>query len=190
VAQALGAIRIRSDVERKRLHGLAPGAHSHSAVSSGLYGPGATLATYARLAETARLVIRAGYTAILDAAFLSRSQRAALRDVAAEEGVPIALLDVRTPEALLAARITARAAHSRDASEADLAVLAHQRATAEPVDAEEDIAVIAIDGRKPLGHVTLSAISTALFGSRRRRTDKRAATTGPERRDSESSVSY
>jgi predicted kinase len=171
LAQELGGIRIRSDVERKRLHGLAPLARTHSAVSSGLYGQDATESTYARLAEAARFVVTSGYTAIVDATFLLRAQRAALRDVAAATCVPIVLIDVCTPPSFLRARIAARAAHAGDPSEATLGVLEHQVATAEPVVAQEEIPVLRVDGRKALDFVALAAISHRLFGAQHRSND-------------------
>lgn len=168
LAQELGGVRIRSDVERKRLHGLAPLARTHSAFSSGIYGQDATQATYARLAEAARIVVTSGYTAIVDATFLLRAQRALLRDVATTTGVPIILINVSTPRPFLRARIAARAAHCEDPSEATLAVLDQQVATAEPIVAQEEIPVLTVDGRKALDIVALAAISQCLFGDWRR----------------------
>jgi aminoglycoside phosphotransferase family enzyme/predicted kinase len=171
LAQELGALRIRSDVERKRLHGVAPLARTHSAVSSGLYGQDATQATYARIAEATRAVVTAGYTAIVDATFLLRAQRALLHDVAASTRTPIALVDVCTPEPLLRARIAIRAAEGRDVSEANLAVLARQLATAEPVAEHEDIPVVTLDGAQALDAVGVAAVSHGLFGTPRRHSD-------------------
>jgi uncharacterized protein len=168
LAEELGAVRIRSDVERKRLHGLTPFARSHSTVSSGLYGQDATHATYTRLAEATRTVVTAGYTAIVDATFLLRAHRAELRDVAESTGVPIALLDVRAPQALLHSRLAARAANAHDPSEANLAVLEHQIATAEPVVNDEELPVLTLDGGRTLDTVAVAAISHRLFGARRR----------------------
>jgi hypothetical protein len=166
LAQELGALRVRSDVERKRLHGLAPLARSHSVVSSGLYGQDVTQATYARLAEATRSVVTSGYTAIVDATFLLRGQRATLRDVAASTGVPIALANVCTPLPHLRARITARGAGGHDPSEADIAVLEHQLTTAEPITAEEKLPVVTLDGRRALDAVGAAAVSHRLFGAR------------------------
>src|SRR5665647_1660727 len=73
VAQAtlerLQAIRIRSDVERKRLSGLAPLQSSRSGIGEGIYSAGATQRTYARLRELARGLLGAGFPVIVDAAF-------------------------------------------------------------------------------------------------------------------------
>jgi hypothetical protein len=138
----LGAIRIRSDVERKRLQGLPPLARTDSAPGLGLYDAGVTEGTYQRLAEAARAVLGAGYNAIVDAAFLERSQRATLIDAARSLGVAVAAVDVRAPEALLRSRITARAA---DPSEATVEVLERQIATAEPISPAEGLPIVAAD---------------------------------------------
>lgn len=141
-------IRLRSDVERKRLHGLAPLARSGSGVDRGLYSADASGRTYARLAELAQHVLRAGYPVVVDAAFLERAQRDRLRKVASDLGAPFVILDVVAPEDLLRERVGRRERAGTDASEAGLAVLARQLATREPLLPEEGEAVV-IDGRKP-----------------------------------------
>jgi aminoglycoside phosphotransferase family enzyme/predicted kinase len=142
----LGAIRLRSDVERKRLHGLAPHARSGSAIDSGIYTPDAGRRTYARLAELAQTILRAGHPAIVDAAFLKRHQRDQLRIVADQMRVPFIVLDVQTPESVLRLRLQRRVPHEREASEADLAVLDHQLASHEPLTADEQRRVLVVDG--------------------------------------------
>jgi aminoglycoside phosphotransferase family enzyme/predicted kinase len=139
---ALGAIRIRSDVERKRLQGLPPLARTGSEVARGAYEVRATEDTYTRLAEAARDVAAAGYAAIVDATFLKRSQRAKLTQVALGLGVPITVVDVHAPTDVLRSRIALR---SGDPSEATVQVLEHQIATAEPICASEQLPVIAVD---------------------------------------------
>lgn len=143
--ERIDAVRIRSDVERKRLHGLAPEAVSGSGLGSGLYTPEASTRTYERLVALALAVISAGMTVILDAAFLKRAQRDLARRLAAECGAPFAILDFSAPESVLRARLAARAAAGGDASEADAAVLAHQLATAEPLTDEERAQAVVCD---------------------------------------------
>jgi uncharacterized protein len=167
LAEELGGVEIRSDVERKRLHALPRLGRSHSAIATGLYGQDATRATYARLAEAVRIVVTSGYTAIVDAAFLLRWQRALLREVAASTGVPIAVVDVATPSWLLRSRITARAARANDPSEASHAVLEHQLATAEPIAPDEELPVVCLDGRRALDAMGVAAVSRGLSSARR-----------------------
>lgn len=165
LVQTCGAIRVRSDVERKRLHGIPAVGRSASAVGSGLYGQDSTHATYTRLADAARTIIQAGYTAVVDAAFLRRSQRAQLREVAAALHVPVAVIDVQAPKAVLRARIATRAAHATDPSEATVEVLEHQIETAEPVTEGEGLPVIVVDGRDGLTPAAVMEVSRLLAAS-------------------------
>ncbi len=71
----LPALRARSDVERKRLHGLAAAARTHSALSAGLYVAAATRRTYGALAGLADRLLRNGQTA-LDRRHVPRAQSA------------------------------------------------------------------------------------------------------------------
>jgi hypothetical protein len=152
VAQALleqlGAIRVRSDVERKRLHGRGALARTHAALDTGVYGPEATRRTYDRLAAAARAIVDAGSPAIVDAASLRRTDRDAFRDLAHALGVPFAIATCAAPEAVLRARVAARERAGTDASEATTAVLARQIATQEPLGADErrDAVVFRTDG--------------------------------------------
>ena len=117
------AIRIRSDVERKRLFGLAALDHSRSASGSDIYGADATQRTYAHLLQTARTLLTAGLPVIVDAAFLKQAQRAQFCQLAVDLKVPFAIAAMHAERHALDARITQRLAHATDASEADLDVL-------------------------------------------------------------------
>ncbi len=145
--EAAGAIRLRSDVERKRLFGL--GALQRSADQAlAIYTPEASRRTFARLKDCARVALRAGYPVIVDAAFLRRAERDIFRSLAAELGVPFAVLHCHASPALLRQRVAARDASGHDASEADVAVLEGQLARHEPLAADEHGAVleVATDG--------------------------------------------
>ncbi len=133
--QQLDAIRIRSDMERKRLHGIAP-QERHGA-TAGLYGEQATAATYRHLAGLAQEIIAAGYTAIVDAACLQHWQRDLLRGVARAAGVTCLNLAVTAPVAVLRARISQRQAAGNDPSDAELTVLEQQLQNREALEADE-----------------------------------------------------
>jgi len=160
----LGAIRLRSDVERKRLHGLAPHARSGSTIDSGIYTAEAGRRTYTRLAELARIILRAGHPVIVDAAFLKRHQRDQLRVVADQMHVPFAILDVQTSESVLRARLQRRVQHEREASEADLAVLDRQLASGEPLTVEEQRHVLVVDGAASADITGLASTLRARIG--------------------------
>jgi predicted kinase len=161
--ESLGTIRLRSDIERKRLHGLAPHARSGSAIDSGIYTVEAGRRTYARLAELAQTILQAGHPVIVDAAFLKRHLRDQLRAVAEQMRVPFAILDVQTSESVLRARLQQRSRQSREASEADQAVLDRQLSTREPLTADEQGAALIVDGGASLNIAVLQQKLRALI---------------------------
>ena len=146
----LGAIRLRSDVERKRLHRLPAYARSGSDIDSGIYTPEASQRTYARLAELAQAVLRSGYPVIVDATFLRRSQRNLLHSVAEQLRTPFVIIDLQAPESTLRERVQHRTRQEQEVSEAGLAVLNHQLVTREPLSADEQRAVLPfVSGASP-----------------------------------------
>ena len=58
LVEASGAIRIRADIERKRLVGMDPLDHRGDVAGVALYGPAMTAATYARLRRLAVIVLK------------------------------------------------------------------------------------------------------------------------------------
>jgi aminoglycoside phosphotransferase family enzyme/predicted kinase len=151
------AIRIRSDLERKRLHGLAPRARTASALGGGLYTAAASRRTYAALAESANRLLRNGQNAIVDATFLRRRERLEFLQVAAFNAARFAILDCTASPAELRRRVRARAQAGRDASEADLEVLEHQLAAEEPLDPAERRHAVTVDTERGFRHADLVA---------------------------------
>ena len=153
----LPALRVRSDLERKRLHGLKASARSGSRVGAGLYSDAATRRTYAALAAAADALLRNGQTALVDAAFLRRSERLAFRQVAAVNAARFLILDCTARPEELRRRVRARARAGRDASEADIAVLEHQLRTQEPLDGAERRATVTVDTEREIPYAQLAA---------------------------------
>ena len=131
--QREGAIRLRSDVERKRLFGLRP-FESSTDRGLDLYAASATDRTYGQLFAFARDALQAGYPVVLDAAFLRRDERKQALLLARELGVPFSILHCEASPAVLQERLLARRG---DASEAEVAVLEALQAGAEPLTGEE-----------------------------------------------------
>ncbi len=145
ILEQLGAIRVRSDVERKRLHGLTAEAHSKSSVEGDLYTKRASEATYQQLATTAKAITAGGYPVIIDATFLKRDQRQQFKMVADELSIPFVILHFHAEEALLRQWIIERNEKGNDPSEADIAVLEHQIETQAPLTEDELINTVTID---------------------------------------------
>ena len=132
--EQLGAIRIRSDVERKRIFGVELEKEAAVAVGEGIYTPEATDITYNRLAKLAELVIDAGYSVIVDATFQKDEQRKRFRNLARVKEVPFVILEFTASIDTLRQRIKAR---KYDVSDADLLILEHQYANWRPLSKEE-----------------------------------------------------
>jgi uncharacterized protein len=135
--ELIGAVRIRSDVERKRLHALSPTDRNHAGIEAALYAPESTRRTYLRMATLARSAIAAGYVVIVDAGFLKRWQRNRFRELAAELGVAFVIVAAVADAATLRERVVRRLQEANDASDADVAVLEHQLLTRDPLTPDE-----------------------------------------------------
>ncbi len=135
--ERLGALRVRSDVERKRLFSVARGTRLVDGALTAMYAHDATRRTYARLFELARTITAAGYPAIIDAAFLRRAERDEFRALAGTLGARFVLIECTAPADVLRARIARRMEQGSDASDATVAVLERQLATHEPVAPDE-----------------------------------------------------
>ncbi len=135
--EVIGAVRIRTDMERKRQFGVATGTLGHSGIDSGIYAPEATRETYLRVLELARSATTAGWKTIVDATFLRRWERRLFRDLASDQGVPFVIVTFVADETTLRERIVRRLRDQHDASDADLAVLEHQLETQEPLAPDE-----------------------------------------------------
>ena len=135
--ERLQAIRIRSDVERKRLFGLSPLDDSRSGAGEGIYSDDATRRTYARLHELARGLLDAGFPVIVDAAFLKQEEREQFHALALSMSVPFAIASMQASTATLNARIVQRRNAASDASEADLDVLRLLQTAQQPLLAHE-----------------------------------------------------
>ena len=142
---SLGAVRLRSDVERKRLFELDANEASGSGLGDGIYQPDASERTYEHLAETADGILRAGHPVIVDAAFLQQWQRARLEDVAHRCGVALRIVDCVAEADTLRERVEARRRSGGDPSEATTDVLEHQLATHDPITDDEADALVTCD---------------------------------------------
>jgi aminoglycoside phosphotransferase family enzyme/predicted kinase len=130
-------LRLRSDVERKRLYGLSALQRSGSSLDGGIYVADAHERTYGRLHDLAQMLLLAGWSVVVDAAFLRRAERARFADLAQRCGAAFAILAPQVTVEQLRERVSARQAAGRDASEATLDVLEKQLGWIEPLDEHE-----------------------------------------------------
>ena len=165
--EKLGAIRVRSDIERKRLQHITSNAKSSSGVHTGVYADSVTRDTYGELRRLANLILEAGYLTIVDAAFLKRWQRNCLRQLAEDRNIPFIIVSCLAKDEELRRRIMQRERAGRDSSEANLAVLMFQLETQEPLDTDEHDLAIVFNTEGELASVLSQKVSDALQSRRK-----------------------
>ncbi|MFH2045681.1 MAG: AAA family ATPase [Pseudomonadota bacterium] len=145
--EQMDAIRIRSDVERKRIFGISRKESSKTTYCENIYSPEAIKKTYDKLAGLAEKILDAGYPVIIDAAFLKFEERGKFRKLAEAKKVPFIILEFLTTHDTLRWRITKR---EKNVSDADLSVLEHQIAKWQPLGEREKDRAITIDTETPV----------------------------------------
>jgi predicted kinase len=149
IVKAIGAIRVRSDVERKRLFVETLKPKTEDLHDPGLYHSDMTERTYDRLQDLARILLCAGYSVVVDATFLRQRQREAFRLLAKEQACAWFIVDVFAPEAVLAERIELRSQEGCDASDATVAIMERQQEIEESFTPAEHPHVISMDSTDP-----------------------------------------
>ncbi len=135
---AIRGIRIRSDVERKRLAGLRPMERPHDTrPSAAIYDDASSRRVYGRLRDLAGGILDSGWSVVVDAACGQRWQRSMLAEVAASRGVPIVWVRFELPAETVLARVAARQSRGDDPSDATVEVVRRQLETFEPIGADE-----------------------------------------------------
>jgi predicted kinase len=109
-----GAVHIRSDVERKRLFGVAPTER----LPESAYAPAVSDEVYAICRKRALMALGGGQAVIVDAVHAKQDEREALAVLASEMGVPFAGLWLEAPPEVMRQRIARRTSDASDATPA------------------------------------------------------------------------
>jgi predicted kinase len=141
LAPHLPAVVVRSDLERKRLHGLDPRSSAAAAVGSGLYDAAATAQTYARLEAVARTALAAGWNIVVDAAFLESERREAFLQLGLDAGARPVLLQCEAPADVLRERVANRRDDPSDAGTEVLEAQLARRAETGPLESRYRVPV-------------------------------------------------
>lgn len=156
LAERIGAVWIRSDLERKRLFGKIPGG-VRPPLEGEIYGRSATEATYRKLEELATLLVRSGFSVIIDATFLERERRQHFYRSFHRQEVPFQILALSAEEQELRRRIRLRSAQSESISDADEGVLEQQIQKVEPIVREEEHYTLHLQSGRPPDYDWLAA---------------------------------
>jgi len=127
VGAAPGALHIRTDVERKSMHGVVL---THR-LPLETYTPDSRDEVYRRVFKKAEVALLSGHSVIVDAVFPEAVQRSRLREIARRTGAAFLGVWLDAGPDILRERVLAR---EGDASDADVSVVEHQLKTIAPPD--------------------------------------------------------
>lgn len=145
LVEEMGVIRLRTDVERRRANGMAIDAPSDAELDAGIHGDEASDEVYKRLARQSEQLLRAGFPVVVSGSFLKAKQRERFQRLADAQGVLLVILKCTPPSDWIEASIRDRSVKSDDPTQANLALLEHQRAILEPLSSSEETQTRAID---------------------------------------------
>lgn len=131
------AIVISSDIERKRLFGIAPTQRVSDTDKSRLYSQEMNSQTYQRLATLAKRLLQLQRSVIVDATFLKAEHRQPFYALAKAHHLPAYLIYLQTAASTAKAAITKRMARNDNPSDADVEVMQRQLALLEAPGANE-----------------------------------------------------
>ena len=138
-------IRIRSDVERKRLFGMEENTRDMAGINKGIYTREASDKTYQHLLELSGKIINAGYSVIVDAAFLRIEQRKLFMDFCNESDIPFQILHCEANLNVQRQRLHLRQIQDLDASDASETILNRQLNHYDPLTTAEKSFTLTID---------------------------------------------
>lgn len=157
MVERLGAVRLCSDAERRRLYGIAPQAVGREPPVD-IFSAEATTRTYQRLASLAGILLNAGIPTCVDATCLTREQRGCLRQQGEARGLPVLIVSFEADDETLKARIAKRALRQGANPATSLAVLQRQQATFEDFSDEERQHLLRLDTTAENAGDTLAAL--------------------------------
>jgi aminoglycoside phosphotransferase family enzyme/predicted kinase len=125
------AILLRSDRVRKELAGIPAGEHVYVDYGTGLYTEEMTTRVYQTMARRAVTAAKKGQRAVVDATFLTASQRLYFYDTCSREGLNPFFVYCFAEEKTLRDRINQRIADGNDLSDGHIAIMEKQLETIE-----------------------------------------------------------
>lgn len=134
VGRPFEAILARSDVLRKRLAHVPLHQHHREEWQKGLYSSELSDQTYESLLEEADEALADGRTIVVDATFATASRRAPFLELARRHEVPLLILLVTAPEAVVERRMKARRSDPDAVSDADFGIYQAAKEAFEPPD--------------------------------------------------------
>jgi aminoglycoside phosphotransferase family enzyme/predicted kinase len=139
-----GAVRIRSDVERKRLAGVPFTEEPTEIDEEELYSTDMTDRTYSELLRRGRTILESNFPVVVDATFLKETNRRKFRQLAEEMNVPFGVIRFGLPEETIRNRLQKRS-RTKSVSDAGVDVFEQQQSQVEPVSEDEAPLIVTVN---------------------------------------------
>jgi aminoglycoside phosphotransferase family enzyme/predicted kinase len=137
LAVRVGTEPIRSDVLRKRMHGLSPSEHRLDKYGEGIYTSNATDRTYEELLDKARQSLDNGQSVVLDASFSRRRYRDLAHGLAREKKVQFLMLECTCLDEIIRRRLEERTEKRNEPSDATWEIFQEHKERFEPIQSDE-----------------------------------------------------
>ncbi|MFW1677219.1 AAA family ATPase [Pontibacter sp. JAM-7] len=141
ILQHSPVIRLRSDVERKRLFKQL----SKQGEMLELYGPQMNMLTLNHLFDLSNRLLRAGLSVIVDATFIRSSSRRMFIELATQQQVKVKIIACHCNEEALVNRLEKRQQSGNDISDANVKVMQQQQIHLQPLSEDEEAIATHID---------------------------------------------
>ncbi len=138
----LGAIRLRSETERRRVHREALRDEALD-----LYSSEMNVRTFHRLADMARVILRSGIPVVIDAAAIRRRMRTLFMELGEQLQLPMRIIHCQCDQKLIEARLKRRHEEQPNPADADVGVMHHQLELLHPLTPEEQLITLEVDTR-------------------------------------------
>ncbi|MDX1796162.1 MAG: AAA family ATPase [Hydrogenovibrio sp.] len=131
-------IIISSDIERKRLYGIDPLHRVSDNEKSALYSDEMNQKTYETLYELTELIVKQGYSVIVDATFLKFQHREVFMELGEKLNAPCKLVSIEPDIDIIRKNIESRVEANSNPSDADTSIMVRQADVIEPPSPQED----------------------------------------------------
>lgn len=159
LAQATGAIHLRSDIIRKQLAGVSEEQHCLDDFNTGVYSHELTEQTYKAIFRSAEEAFSRQNSVVIDASFASNDERERFMRLASQAGYPAWLLALECPDDVALERLDRR---TGDASDGRRELYSRQKANFNNIAVANH--VVTVDTTRPVDYNVQSLLCRVLTG--------------------------
>jgi predicted kinase len=151
LAELISGVRLRSSAERKKIYRKA----SREGESLEMYGADMNMRTFLEMKRVSGILLEAGQTLILDAAYIRQRSRRQFLQLAEELGCPARIIACEPPQKVIEARLAKRSEEREDPTDATIEVMQAQKRVAEPLSEDEESIAFHIDTSEENAHLKI-----------------------------------